>query len=86
MNLLGIRLLMPKKKSILCLAELYLGSKLSLDDNNLYLDSYKLISAAHPKNIKQGGIFHYYIETLPVKSIQINYLPECLVCEARFEN
>ena len=58
---------MSQKNSILCLAESYLDSKLSLDDNNLCLDTYKLVGATHPKNIKQGG--NYYKETLITFSI-----------------
>ena len=47
---------------------------------------YKLIRGDHPKNIKQGGVCIYYRETLPVKIIQLNYLPECLVCEINHDN
>ena len=45
-----------------------------------------MICADHPKNIKQGGVCIYYRETLPVKIIQLNYLPECLVCEFNYDN
>ena len=53
-------------------------------DKNLCLDGYKLIHADHPKIIKQGGVCIYYRETLPVKIVQLNYLPECLVCEINY--
>ena len=49
-------------------------------------DHYKLIRANHPKNIRQGGVCIYYRETLPLKIIQTNYLPECLVCEINYDN
>ena len=45
-----------------------------------------MICSDHPKNIKQGGVCIYYRETLPVKTVQINYLPECLVCEVNYKN
>ena len=53
-------------------------------DKNLCLDGYKLIHADHPKIIKQGGVCIYYRETLPVKIIQLSYVPECLVCEINY--
>ena len=77
--------LIPLKISILyvfyilyVLSESYLNSTISSDDKNLCLDGYKLISANQPKIIKQGGVCTYYRETLPLKTIQLNYLPECL--------
>ena len=68
----------------ICLSESYLDSTISSDDKNLCLDGYKLIRTDHPKNIKQGGVCIYYRETLPLKIIQTNYLPECLVCEINY--
>ena len=76
---------MPRKNFI-CLSESYLDSTISSDDNSLSLDGYNLIRADHPNNIKQGGVCIYYRETLPVKTVQINYLPECLVCEVNYKN
>ena len=68
--------LIPLKISILGLSESYLDSTISSDDKNLCLDGYKLIRAEHPKKIKQGGVCIYYRETLPVKIIRLNDLPE----------
>ena len=70
----------------MCLSDSYLDSTILSDDKNLCLDGYKLIRADHPKNIKRGGVCIYYRETLPLKIIQINYLPECLVCEINYDN
>ena len=67
-----------KKFDFVCLSEPYLNSTISSVDKNLCLDDYKLTRADHPRNIKQGGVCIYYKETLPVKLIQLNYLPECL--------
>ena len=75
-----------KNFDFICLSESYLDSTISSDDKNLCLDGYKLIRADHPKNIKQGGVCIYYRETLPVKIIQLSYLPECLVCEINYDN
>ena len=75
-----------KNFDFICLSESYLDSTLSSDDKNLCLNGYKLIRADHPKNLKQGGVCIYYRETLPVKTIQLNYLPECLVCEINYDN
>ena len=70
-----------EKFDFTCLSESYLDSTISSDDSSLSLDGYNLIRADHPKNIKQGGVCIYYRETLPVKTVQINCLHECLVCE-----
>ena len=69
----------------ICLSESYLDSVISLGNSSLSLDFYKLIYSENPKEIKQGGVCIYNTETLPVKTIQINYLHECLVCEVNFE-
>ena len=68
-----------KKLDFICLSESYLDSTISSDGKILCLDGYKLIRADHPKNIKQERVFIYYRETLPLKIIQINYLPMSLM-------
>ena len=73
-----------KNFDFICLLESYQNSTISSVDKNLCLDGYKLIHADHPKIIKQGGVCIYYRETLPVKIVQLNYLPECLVCEINY--
>ena len=70
-----------EKFNFIFLSESYVVPTISSDDNFLSLDGYNLIRADHPKNIKQGGVCIYYRETLPVKTVQINCLHECLVCE-----
>ena len=75
-----------KNFDFICLSESYQDSTISPDNKNLCLDGYKLIRADHPKNIKQDGVCIYYRETLPLKIIQINYLPECLVGEINHDN
>ena len=55
-------------------------------DSSLSLDGYKLIRSDHPKDIKQRRVCIDYRETLLVKTLDINHLPECLVCEYNYEN
>ena len=43
-----------------------------MDDNNLWLDGYKLIRVDHPQNMKQGEVCIYRREILPLQTIQIN--------------
>ena len=50
------------------------------------LDGYSLIHVDRPKNIKQGGVCIYYRETFPIKTIQVNYLSECLVRKVNYES
>ena len=75
-----------KNFDFICLSESYLDSTISSVDKNLCLDGCKLICVDHPKNIKQAVVCIYYWETLPVKIIQLNYLPESLVCEFNYNN
>ena len=70
-----------EKLDFICSSESYLDSIISSDDSSPFLVGYNLICANHPKNIKQGEVCIYCRETLPVKTIQINYLCKCLVCE-----
>ena len=47
---------------------------------------YKLIRADHPNNIKRGGVFIYYKESLPVRVISIPYFNEALLLEMSYNN
>ena len=75
-----------KNFDFICLSESYLDSAISSVNKNLCLDACKLIRANRPKNIKQGVVCIYCRETLPVKIIQLNYLPESLVCEINYND
>ena len=68
------------------MSESYLDSTISSNDSSLSLDGYNLICADHPKNIKHGGVCICYRKTFPVKTVQINCLPECLVREVNYKN
>ena len=74
-----------KKFDFIRLSQSYLDATISSDSIGLSL-GYNMIHPDHPKNIKQGGVCFYYRETLPVKTTQINYLPECLACEVSYGN
>ena len=75
-----------EKLDFICLSESYLDSIISSDDSSPFLVGYNLICANHPKNIKQSEVCIYYRETVPVKTIRINYLVKCLVCEVNYGN
>ena len=68
------------------MSESYLDSIISSDDSSLSLDGYNFIRADHHRMIKKGEVCIYYRETLSVKTIQINYLSECQVCEINYGN
>ena len=46
----------------------------------------KLIRADHPDNIKRGGVFIYYKESLPVQVINLSYFKEALLLETSSNN
>ena len=57
---------------IICLSETYLDNCHHSDDDQLALPGYNLIRGDNPNNIKRGGVYIYYRETLPVKVINVN--------------
>ena len=50
------------------------------------MEGYKLIRADHPNNIKRGGVYIYYKESLPVRVISIPYFKEALLLEMSYNN
>ena len=69
--------------SIICLSEIYLGSSISSDYDNLELSGYNLVRANDPTNTKRGGVCIYYHNSLPLKVIDIQLLNECINFEIR---
>ena len=67
------------KYDFICLSETYLD--FSTPDGLLEIDGYNLVRADHPNNIKRGGIYIYYKESLPVRVISLPYLKEALFLE-----
>ena len=50
------------------------------------IEGYNLIRSDHPSNIKRGGVFICYKESLAVRIVNITSLTECLVCEVTIQN
>ena len=48
------------KLYIICLAETFLNSETSPDDDNLEIPGYNIIRNDHPSNTKRGGVCVYY--------------------------
>ena len=69
------------KFDLICIGESFLDSSLSSNDPSLALSGYTLERSDHPQDTKRGGICIYYKETLPIQFLNINNLPECLICE-----
>ena len=50
------------------------------------IEGYKLIRADHPDNIKRGGVYIYYKESLPVQVISLPYFKEALLYRSPSQN
>ena len=74
------------KYDFICLSETYLDSSIPLDNVSLELESYKLVRADHPNNVKRRGVCNYYKESLPVRVINLPYLQEALLLELNNQN
>ena len=66
---------------IVCISETYLDSTTALDDKNLEIAGYNLLSADHASNSKRGGVCVYYKGSLALRLIDVHYLQECLIFE-----
>ena len=73
-----------KNFDFICLLECYLDSTILSDNKSLCLDGYKLIRPKTSGRVEFVFIIgkHYRL----VKIIQLNYLPEFLVCEINYDN
>ena len=65
---------------------MYFGSSVESDDVDLRINDFKLFLVNHPLNTKRGGVCIYYKESLIMKTINICYLQECLLCEVIIDN
>ena len=72
------------KYDFICLSETYLDS--TAPDIEIEIDGYKLVRGDHPDNIKRGGVYIYYKESLPVREIKTPYLKEALLLEMDYNN
>ena len=66
-----------RKFHVICIFESYLYSDTSTSDDNLNIHSYNMSCSDHSSGIRHGGVRIYYKESLPIKTLNINYLQEC---------
>ena len=71
---------------MICMSQSYLDLSVSFDNDNLYVKDYKLVRADHPGNVKSGGVWVYFKESLPVSCLPNPYLKECLIFEVSINN
>ena len=57
------------KYDSICLSETCLNSSILSNHVSLELEGYKLVRADHPNNVRRGGVWIYYKESLPVRVI-----------------
>ena len=74
------------KYDFTCISETYLDSTVAADDKDLAIEGYNLVHAVHPNDLKKGGVYIYYNESLAIQLINVNYLSECLLCQITFDN
>ena len=74
------------KYDFICISKTYFDSSVKSEDDDLGISGHKLIRMDHPLNIKRGGVFMKYKESLVVEMINISYLQECLFCEVLIDN
>ena len=66
------------KFDIICLSETYLVSSILSSDGNLDIPGYTLVCADNPNNTKRGSVCIYYLNSLPLKVLDIQFLNECI--------
>ena len=66
------------KFDIICLSKTYLDSSISSNNGNLEVAGYTLVRADNPNNTKRGGVCIYYLNSLPLKVLDIQFLNECI--------
>ena len=66
------------KFDIVCFSETYLNSSSPLDDDNLDIPGYIMVSADHLANSYRGGVCLYYKNCLPLKFLDIRFLHESI--------
>ena len=66
------------KYEIICLSETYLDSSISSNDGNLEVPEYTLVRADNPNNTMRSVVCIYYLNSLPLKVLAIQFLNECI--------
>ena len=67
------------KFNIICISETFLNN--TCEDNDLNLNSYSLLRADYPSNVKRGGVCICYKDTLALRVISTPYLNKSFLCE-----
>ena len=68
---------------ILCLCETFLNSGILSDDVHLNIPGYNLERADHPANTKRGDVCIYFQKSLSLRTLDIQFLHECINFEMR---
>ena len=63
------------------MSEINLEFITAFDDINLEIAANKILRADHASNSKRGDVCVYYKSSLSLRSINVNYLNECLLFE-----
>ena len=72
---------------ILCLSETFLVSTRDLNDENINIDDYAILSADYPSNDERGGVFIYFLQSLPlIRRNDHSTMQETTVTEILVEN
>ena len=54
--------------------------------HNHSIQTYSLIWADYPGDVKRGGVFLYFKENLTLKVIDNSYIAQCITCEITLQN
>ena len=71
---------------MICWSESYLDVSISSDNGNLNINSYKFVRADHPGDVKRGGVYVYFKESLLVRCLPNSYLKECFILDVSINN
>ena len=74
------------KYDILFLSETYLDFSVSVDDATIFLPGYNLVQSDYLSNIKRGDVCLYYKENLSLRSINVPFPSECVLCEVTLQS
>ena len=74
------------KYDILCISETYSKSSVLVDETTLSHPGYNLVRSDHPSNIKRGVVCLYYKDNLSLRSINVAFLSECVLCEVTLQS
>ena len=75
-----------RKFDIIYLLETCLDTFIPPDDQRLYMEGHKSITADNPCDSKKGSVAIYYKEFLAVRSVEVKNLNECVIFEVSSKN